>query len=77
LQGEGGSGAEGVEQLDTTVGDSAVGLSKDGEDDPDLPAGDAWASVTDRRVRRSADEPDELEIIHPGQLSVFDLPGNG
>lgn len=78
MQGKGGSGAEGDRQLSTTVGDSEVGPWKDGADDPDLAAGDAGAcpSVVDRQVRRPAD-PDELQSIHPGQLSVFDRLGDG
>jgi hypothetical protein len=55
LQGDDGSGGTGGGQLDTTVGDSAVGLSKDGEDDADLAP----------------------PSVHPGQLDVFDLLGDG
>jgi hypothetical protein len=92
LQEKGGSGSGKPDQLGPTGSDSAVGQQVDGGEsnprrrsasnesleDPDLAPADAAESATDERHKRqAASAEDEPSSIHPGQLDVFDLLGDG
>jgi len=92
LQGKGGSAAGEGDQLAATCSDSAVGHAEDGgesnarrlsasdksQEDPDLAPTDAGESASDERHKRqAAGGEDEAPSIHPGQLDVFDLLGDG
>jgi hypothetical protein len=51
---------------------------EDSREDPDLARADAGKSASrPRHKRRDASGEKELPFIHPGQLSVFDLLGDG
>jgi hypothetical protein len=52
--------------------------SEESPEDPDLatPDADDWASKQ-RHKQQAASADDELPFIHPGQLNVFDLLGDG
>jgi hypothetical protein len=52
--------------------------SEDSQEEPDLAPADAGESASNERHKREASGgEDELPSIHPGQLSVFDRPGDG
>ena len=52
--------------------------SNESLEDPDLAPADAAESATDERHKRqAASAEDEPSSIHPGQLDVFDLLGDG
>jgi hypothetical protein len=51
---------------------------EESQEDPDLARADAGKSASrPRHKRRDASGEKELPFIHPGQLSVFDLLGDG
>jgi hypothetical protein len=48
------------------------------QEDPDLASADAGESASGERYKRqAASADDELPAIHPGQLDLFDSPGDG
>jgi hypothetical protein len=52
--------------------------SDETQEDPDLASADAGQSASkERHKRQAASADDELPSIHPGQLDVFDLLGDG
>ena len=52
--------------------------SEESQEDPDLAPADAGESASDKRHKRqAASAEDGLPSIHPGQLDVFDLLGDG
>jgi hypothetical protein len=50
--------------------------SEESPEDPDLAIPDAEQSASEQAHKRAA-EPGEVPFIHPGQLTVFDLLGDG
>ena len=50
--------------------------SEESPEDPDLATPDAEQSASEPSHKRAA-EPEELPFIHPGQLTVFDVLGDG
>ena len=92
MQGKGDSGHGAGDRPGPTGSDSTVGQSVDGgesnprrrsasdeaQEDPDLASGDAGESASkERHKRQAASAEDEPSSIHPGQLDVFDLLGDG
>jgi hypothetical protein len=52
--------------------------SDESQEDPDLASADADESASrERHKPQAASAGDELPPIHPGQLDVFDLLGDG
>ena len=52
--------------------------SDESQEDPDLASADAGESASnERHEQQAAGAEDELPAIHPGQLDVFDLLGDG
>ena len=50
--------------------------SEESPEDPDLATPDA-AQPASEPSHKEAAEPEKLPLIHPGQLTVFDLLGDG
>jgi hypothetical protein len=50
--------------------------SEESPEDPDLATPDA-ARLASEQGHKQAAEPEELPFIHPGQLTMFDLLGDG
>jgi hypothetical protein len=50
--------------------------SDDSPEDPDLATPDV-AQLASEPSHKQAAEPEELPLIHPGQLTVFDVLGDG
>jgi len=51
--------------------------SDESPEDPDLATPDAEQSASEQGHKKTAAEPEELPFIHPGQLTVFDVLGDG
>jgi hypothetical protein len=51
--------------------------SDESPEDPDLATPDAEQSASEHGHKPTAAEPEELPFIHPGQLTVFDVLGDG
>ena len=51
--------------------------SEESPEDPDLATPDAEQPASEKGHKQTAAEPEEQPFIHPGQLTVFDVLGDG